>query len=117
MEYHTQVQNFKERRPKWATTPAILDPRLYRVSFPRYTGYIGCLVGGCKGWLTTCTNLQIHFVHRHMRDTIVIIEEGNYPRPLCWACDMIIPWAELNLRHLLSNICAREAESKRWSLV
>ena len=45
------------------------------------------------------TNLQIHFIHRHVQYTVVILEEGNSPHPLCPACDMFVPWSALNLCH------------------
>ena len=31
-------------------------------------------------------------MYRHLRDTIVILEEGNRPRPRCPKYDMFMPW-------------------------
>ena len=67
--------------PQWVTPQAMPDPRLYRVYSPRATRSIGCPVEGCKGLETTCINLQIHFVHCHMRDMVVIMEEGKISHP------------------------------------
>ena len=63
--------------------PPTPPPRLYRVSFPRAYGLVGCLVEGCRGQASTRTNLRIHFVHFHMRYTIIILEEGNRHHPFC----------------------------------
>ena len=49
LEAHEQAQNGKERPPQWATPTYTPDPRLYRVSFPIAAGFIGFIVGGCKG--------------------------------------------------------------------
>ena len=49
--------------------------------------------------VTTCTNLRIHFVHRHMGDTLVIKEECKHPHPRCPACDMFVTWVALKHCH------------------
>ena len=33
------------------------------------------------GGMTRRTNLRVYFSHRHLRDAIVILEEGNWPYP------------------------------------
>ena len=40
-----------------------------------------CPVEGCPGGATNRTNLRVHFAHRHVWDTIVILEEGNQNYP------------------------------------
>ena len=40
-----------------------------------------CPVEGCLGILVMRTAMQVHFVHRHVLDTVVILEEGNFPNP------------------------------------
>ena len=32
--------------------------------------------------------MRVHFVHRHVHDTVVILEEGNLPLPQCPRCDL-----------------------------
>ena len=66
----------------------------------------------------TRTKLRIHFVHRHVRDTVVITEEGNHPHPhpRCPAYEMVLPWAVLNCRHPAMSLCVRGAERKRRRL-
>ena len=35
--------------------------------------------------------MQVHFVHRHVQDTVVMMEEGNLPHPRCLRCDLQVP--------------------------
>ena len=51
------------------------------------------------------TNIQAHFVHCPMKDTIVILEEGNLPHPICLDCDIIVPWTALNWCHSDTFLC------------
>ena len=60
-----------------------------------------------------CTNLWNHFVHSHMRDTIVILEEGNHPYSLFLTCNMFVMWAEMNKHHPTTTLCIWRAEMKR----
>ena len=93
-----------------------MDPKLYRVSFPREYGPVGCLVEVCEGWAAMRTNLRIHFVYRLMRYTIVILEEGNRIHPRFPEYYMFVPWAALNRSHLVMDLCARGGDSKRQCL-
>ena len=65
------------------------------------------------GWGESSTELRIHSVHCHVWDTIVILEEGNRPRPLCTSCDMFVPWGVLNGRHTTMVLYRRGEERKR----
>ena len=60
--------------------------------------------------------MRVHFVHRHVQDTVVMLEEGNFPHPRCARCDMQIPRKELNGRHLGTAQCAKGAERKQRRL-
>ena len=60
--------------------------------------------------------MQVHFVHRHVHDTVVMLEEGNSPHPRCPMCDMQVPRKVLNGRHLGTAQCAKGAERKRRRL-
>ena len=71
----------------------------------------------CGGRASTRTNLQIHFMHRHIRDTISILEEVDPPpTPLPCMCDMFIPWAEMNNLHPTNMLCSRGDDRKRQRL-
>ena len=71
---------------------------------------------GCQGWATIRTNFRIHFVHRHVRDTVVILGEGNRPHLRCDRCNMFVPRAALNASHPGTEMCARGVERKRLRL-
>ena len=51
-----------------------------------------------------------------MRDTVIILEEGNLPLPWCENCDMLVPWRALNGRHKDTAMCRSGAERKRRRL-
>ena len=55
-------------------------------------------------------------MHRHVQDTMVTLEEGNFPHPRCARCDMQVPRKALNGRHLGTAKCAKGAETKRRRL-
>ena len=38
-------------------------------------------VEGFPGVSETRAAMRVHFVHRHIHDTVVILEEGNLPLP------------------------------------
>ena len=96
-----QYQNGKCNTPQQVTPLATLEPRLYRVFFPRASGSIGFPVGVCQGQVTTHTNLRIRSVHRHVQDRVVIMEEGNRPHPCFLSSDIFVPWQALNPLHHL----------------
>ena len=45
------------------------------------------------------SDLRVHFVHLHMRVTILVLEEGNHPLPQFPKFNMFVPWEDLNWRH------------------
>ena len=51
-------------------------------------------------------------MHRHVHDTVVILEEGNPPLPRCPRCDLQVSRKSLNGRHLETNQCRTGAERK-----
>ena len=56
--------------------------------------------------------MRVHFVNRHVHDTVVILEEGNLPLPRCPWCDLQVSRKALNGRHLETNQCRTGAERK-----
>ena len=85
LDSHRQAYKRKERLPQWEAPLTTPGTSLYMVYFPIEANSIGCPVGECKGRAATRTKPRIHFVHRHIWDTVVIMEEGNR------TCDMFIP--------------------------
>ena len=69
------------------------------MSFPEKGGPRRCPVEGCPGNLATRTAMRVHFVHCHVLNTVVILEEGKFPHPRCARFDMQDPQRELNGRH------------------
>ena len=57
--------------------------------------------------------MRVHFWRRHVRDTVIILEEGNLPHPRCENCDMLVPWRSLNGRHKDTAMC-RSGSDKKW---
>ena len=60
--------------------------------------------------------MWVHFVQRHVQDTVAMLEEGNLPHPRCPRCDMQVPRKALNGRHLGTAQCAKGVERKRRRL-
>ena len=71
---------------------------------------------GCPGALATRTAMRVHFVHRKVQDTVVMLEEGNLPHPWCPWCDLQVPRKALNGSHLGTAQCKKGAERKRRRL-
>ena len=43
--------------------------------------------------------MKVQFWHRHVRDTVVILEEVNLPHKRCPLFDMLVTWKALNGMH------------------
>ena len=61
--------------------------------------------------------MWVRFLHRHVLDTLVILEEENLPHQRCTRCNMLVPQRALNSRHPATTQCARGAERKMKRLV
>ena len=81
------------------------DPRTYILEFPGKTGPRPCPVEGCSGRTLTRTAMRVNFWHWHVRDTMVILEEGNLPHPRCPLCDILVPLKALNGTHRGTSQC------------
>ena len=60
--------------------------------------------------------MQLHYLHLHVLDTVVMMEEVNLPYPRCTRCNMLVPRWALNFRHPATDQCVRGAEQKRRRL-
>ena len=96
-------------RRKWSTPAAGIGPQIYRMSFPEKGGPRKFPLAGCPDKVATRTAMRVHFVHRHVLDTVVILEEGNFPHPPCARCNMLVPRRALNRRHLGTAQCKKGA--------
>ena len=89
---------------------------MYKMNFPVKDGRRRCPVEGCPGVLATRSAMRVQFVHRHVHNTVVILEEGNLPLPWCPRCDLQVSRKALNGRHLGTRQCRAGKESKRRRL-
>ena len=55
--------------------------RTYKMSFPAKGVQGSFQWRDARGAVTTRTAMRVHFVHRHVHDTVVMLEEGNLPPP------------------------------------
>ena len=60
--------------------------------------------------------MWVHFLHGHVLNTVIILEEENLPHPWCVLCEMMVPQRALNGRRRDTAQCARGAERKRRRL-
>ena len=58
-------------------------------------------------------SLRVHFMHRHMQEMVVILEEGSHPLLICTKCDMFITWRVINVKHQATAICDMGEERRR----
>ena len=101
MTGHMRTHNGRatEERYSWSASPLGEEPQAYRMEFPTKGGPRIYLVEVCPGRAATRTAMRVHFLHRYVRDTVVILEEGNLPHPRLPQCNMLVPWRALNRIH------------------
>ena len=91
------------------------ETQTYRLELPKGET-TACPVEGCPGKAGTRTAMRVHFWRMHVRDTIIILEEGNLPHPICENCDMFVPWQALNGCHKSTKMCRSGTSRKRRRL-
>ena len=82
MPIHLMTRHGKSatRRHLWAPQTDG-GTRTYKMSFLGKGGRRRCPVERCPGVLETRAEMRVHFVHRHIHDTVVMLEEVNPPLP------------------------------------
>ena len=75
-----QYDKVAGRRRQW-TPQTEAGSQVYRMSFLTKGGPRRCPMEGCPWKQGTRTSMRVHFVHRHVLDTMVMLEEGNFPPP------------------------------------
>ena len=63
------------------------------------------------------TLMRLIFWHRHVRDTMVILDYGNSLHPWCLLYDMLVLWKAQNGMHSQMAQCTQGEERKRHRLV
>ena len=92
------------------------EPRTYKMVFPTRAGPRPCPVKGYSGQALTRKAMRVHFWHRHIKDTVVILEEGNLHHQRCPLCDILVPCRALNGTHRLTEKYTWGAEQRRQRL-
>ena len=57
--------------------------RTKKMALTKRAGHRPCPVKRCSGGASKRTAMSMHFWHRHIKDTVVILEEGNFPHTWC----------------------------------
>ena len=75
MSSHLMTRHGKAatRRHLWASQTTG-GPKMYQMHFPAKDGSRRCPVETCQGVLATRAAMRVHFVHRQVHDTMVILE-------------------------------------------
>ena len=74
-------------------------PKTFRMAFIAISRLMPCPVKGFSVRAMTWSSMQVSFWHRHVRDTVVILEDRNLPHPRCHMCEILVPWRLLNKMH------------------
>ena len=112
----TQHGRAAEEQRSWKTSATGEDPRIYCMTFLAKGGLRSCPMEGYPVLAATRTTMRVHFLHRHVLDTVVILEEGNIPHQRCPRYDMLVPRQALNRTHPTIAQCAMGADQKRRRL-
>ena len=118
LEVHLNMNHGKAAGEKWywgTMTPGI-EPQTYKMDFPTFGPPRNWPIEGCRGWSATRTAMQVQFIHRHVWDTMIILEEVNLPHPQWHWSDMLVPWRAVNGRNLTTAQCSKGEEIKRWRM-
>ena len=85
MAGHMKTQHGRAAEEIWIWTTSETGEELwtYCMAFPSKGGPWSFLVERCLRRATTRTAVRVHFMHWHVQDTAVILEEGNLPHPRC----------------------------------
>ena len=113
MNQHGRVA---ETRRSWITLAAGAGPWTFRMESLAKGSPWSCPLEGCPVRVAMRTAMQVHFLHQHVLNNVVILEEGNLPHPWCARCNILVPRRALNNRHPVTAQCARGAERKRRRL-
>ena len=60
--------------------------------------------------------LRVHFLHYHVQETVIIVDESNLPHPRCPLCDIMVLWVGLNGLHPNTAQCEIGLYRKRRRL-
>ena len=98
---------------QWDTPTPDGEPQKYRMAFLTKGRPREFPVEGCRGRAETRMEMRVHFLHRHLRDTVIVLEYCNTPHTRCPWCDILVLWEALNRRHVTTTHCTKLVERKR----
>ena len=104
---------------KWGLGPegneadGVNYPRTHRMEFPEKAEPITYPVNICSVRTSKQTVMRVHFCHWNVRNTVVILEEGNLHHPQCPLCEILVPWSALNGMHQCIAQLKQVEEQKR----
>ena len=75
----------------------------YVVSFSRVLQEVKFTVPGCLSVAHSAGRLSVHFMHRHFRSKVVVVQDGKELLPCCDLCGMNIP-ARWLIRHRKTSL-------------
>eukprot|EP00978_Attheya_sp_CCMP212_P011354 scaffold28024_cov58-Attheya_sp.AAC.2 len=81
LQHHLRVQHGQTTPVGREPAPAVGLSAEYLVSSPKMVNSIDCPIEGCPGKATSKANPRAHFMHRHVKDTLIILDEGTFPHP------------------------------------
>ena len=84
---------------------------VYKVSFPWILKSVDCQVEGCPAKAKTPERLREHFMFRHWKSKVAILQEGPEPLPRCDQCRMRMQAARL-FKHRKSEKCHKSTERR-----
>ena len=76
LEVHLQAHygTSKGGRQHQGTTAPGREPLTYKMAFPTVRGTRNCPAEGCWGQAVTWTAVRVQFFHRHVQDTVIILD-------------------------------------------
>ena len=87
-------------------------PTKYVVSFPKVLQEVRCLVPGFPAVAHSAGRVCEHFMFRHFRSKVAVVQEGKETLPCCDMCGMHMPAGWL-IRHRRTARCDRNTQM-RW---
>ena len=84
---------------------------IYKVSFQQILKSVDCPVEGCPARAKTPGRLRKHFMYRHWKSKVSIMQEGPEQLPRCDQCGMHMPTARI-FKHGQSNKCHKATERR-----
>jgi len=88
------------------------EPKVYHTDMPKVSNTrTPCPVNGCTGSANRWHLMRKHFRALHIKDTVVILGEGNSPLPRCGECELF--QKNVGKTHTESDECKQHAQVRK----